>query len=204
MTSPALAPPDTTDTRGRIVETAERFFHEIGYQKTTVADIAKALRMSPANVYRFFESKKAINEAVAERMLGSLEEQLEAIATGPGSAAGRLRALIETYHRLSVERFTDNHRMHEMVEVAMTESWGVIQAHIDRTDAFFRRIIADGAASGEFTVVPDVEVSARCTHVALIRYIHPHLLVQCMDGQAPALTAMTDFVLTGLGYRGTP
>src|ERR671920_2087897 len=104
MTS-TVSPPEP-DTRGRIVETAERFFHEIGYQKTTVADIAKALRMSPANVYRFFESKKAINEAVAERMLGSLEEQLKGIATGPGSAAGRLRALIETYHRLSVERFT--------------------------------------------------------------------------------------------------
>ncbi|WP_145963865.1 helix-turn-helix domain-containing protein, partial [Bradyrhizobium algeriense] len=53
------------DTRGRIVATAERLFRQIGYQKTTVADIAKALRMSPANVYRFFDSKKAINEVVA-------------------------------------------------------------------------------------------------------------------------------------------
>ena len=60
MTASALAPSETS-TRDRIVETAERFFREIGYQKTTVADIAKALRMSPANVYRFFESKKAIN-----------------------------------------------------------------------------------------------------------------------------------------------
>src|SRR5215204_4333830 len=114
MSVAALQHPQT-ETRRRIVETAERLFREIGYQKTTVADIAKALRMSPANVYRFFESKKAINEAVADRMLVGLEGQLEAIATGPGSAAERLRALIETYHRLSVERFTDNHRMHEMV-----------------------------------------------------------------------------------------
>ena len=42
---------------------AERLFREIGYQKTTVADIAKELRMSPANVYRFFDSKKAIPRA---------------------------------------------------------------------------------------------------------------------------------------------
>ena len=55
-------------TRCRILATAERFFREIGYQKTTVSDIAKTLRMSPANVYRFFESKKAINEAVVERV----------------------------------------------------------------------------------------------------------------------------------------
>ena len=37
-------------TRCRILATAERYFREIGYQKTTVADIAKSLRMSPANV----------------------------------------------------------------------------------------------------------------------------------------------------------
>jgi Bacterial regulatory proteins, tetR family len=40
---------------------AERLFRQIGYQKTTVGDIAKELRMSLANVYRFFESKKAIS-----------------------------------------------------------------------------------------------------------------------------------------------
>ncbi len=47
-----------TDTRERILVVAERLFRQIGYQKTTVGDIAKELRMSPANVYRFFESKK--------------------------------------------------------------------------------------------------------------------------------------------------
>ena len=51
-------------TRAAIVEAAERLFRTLGYQKTTVADIARALRMSPANVYRFFPSKAAINEAI--------------------------------------------------------------------------------------------------------------------------------------------
>ena len=43
------------DTRERILAMAERLFREIGYQKTTVADIAKELRVSPAGVYRFFD-----------------------------------------------------------------------------------------------------------------------------------------------------
>ncbi len=34
------------DTRERILAVAERLFRQIGYQKTTVADIAKELRMS--------------------------------------------------------------------------------------------------------------------------------------------------------------
>jgi len=60
------------DTRDRILEVAERLFRQIGYQKTTVGDVAKELRMSPANVYRFFESKKASHEAVAQGRFGGL------------------------------------------------------------------------------------------------------------------------------------
>ena len=75
-------------TRCRILETAERFFREIGYQKTTVADIAKTLRMSPANVYRFFDSKKAINEAVVERLIGEVEALISTIADAPGKGPG--------------------------------------------------------------------------------------------------------------------
>ena len=63
------------DTRERILVVAERLFREIGYQKTTVADIAKVLRMSPANVYRFFDSKKAIHEGVARALMGEVEER---------------------------------------------------------------------------------------------------------------------------------
>src|SRR4029078_681894 len=57
------------DTRDRILEVAERLFRQIGYQKTTVGDIAKELKMSPANVYRFFQSKKEIHQAVALSLL---------------------------------------------------------------------------------------------------------------------------------------
>ena len=52
------------ETRQRIVETANKLFHVYGYQKTTVADIARELGMSPANVYRFFASKAELTKAL--------------------------------------------------------------------------------------------------------------------------------------------
>src|SRR5450756_1339162 len=96
------------DTRERILVVAERLFREIGYQKTTVADIAKVLRMSPANVYRFFESKKAIHQAVARALMGEVEEAAQAIAVGRGPAAARLRELVITVHRMNSERYVGN------------------------------------------------------------------------------------------------
>ena len=78
-----------TDTRERILVVAERLFRQIGYQKTTVADIAKELRMSPANVYRFFDSKKAIHEGVARDLMEEVEAEARRIVAQPGPAKPR-------------------------------------------------------------------------------------------------------------------
>src|SRR6476661_9267452 len=82
------------DTRGRIIETAEALFRRLGFAKTTVADIAAELKMSPANVYRFFSSKNAIVEAICQRCLGELEEKAWAAARSRGSAAERIERLV--------------------------------------------------------------------------------------------------------------
>src|ERR1700688_1672267 len=154
------------DTRERIREVAERLFREIGYQKTTVADIAKVLRMSPANVYRFFDSKKAIHEGVARTLMGGGEQEDEAIAIGRGPAASRLRDIMTTIHRMNCERYIGDNKLHEMVEIAMEESWEVCVAHMERITQTIGAVIVDGAASGEFAA-PDVPLGARCACTAL-------------------------------------
>src|SRR5215469_2566152 len=92
-------------TRERILVVAERLFRQIGYTKTTVADIAKELRMSPANVYRFFDSKKSIHEGVARRLMGEVEGAAAAIMDKPGPATERLRELLITVNRMNTERY---------------------------------------------------------------------------------------------------
>src|SRR5438874_10829103 len=81
------------DTRSRIMDTAEALFRRLGFAKTAVADIAAELRMSPANVYRFFASKNAIVEAICQRCLSELDEKAWVVARSRGSAAGRLEKL---------------------------------------------------------------------------------------------------------------
>src|SRR6266702_4918439 len=147
------------DTRERILEVAERLFRQIGYLKTTVGDIAKELHMSPANVYRFFESKKAIHEGVARRLMGEVESAAEKIAESQGPASVRLRELMSSVHRMNAERYVEDAKLHEMVKVAMEENWGVCEAHMIHVTALIGGVIAEGAASGEF-VAPDIELAA--------------------------------------------
>jgi len=191
------------DTRERILVEAERLFREIGYQKTTVADIAKVLRMSPANVYRFFDSKKAIHEGVARGLMGGVEDAAQTIATGRGStAASRLRELMTTINRMNTERYVVDSKLHEMVEIAMQESWDVCVAHMERITETIGGVIAEGAASGEFEA-PDVPLAAMCACTAMMRFFHPQMIAQCANKPGPTLDQMIDFVLAGLAPRGT-
>src|ERR1700758_3289600 len=171
-----------TDTRERILVVAERLFREIGYQKTTVADIAKVLRMSPANVYRFFDSKKAIHEGVARTLMGGVEEAAEAIATGRGPAAQRLRELMTTIHRMNCERYIGDSKLHEMVEIAMEESWEVCVAHMQTITETIGGVIAQGVAWGEFASA-NIPLAAMCTCHAMIGYFHPQMIAQAQAGR---------------------
>jgi len=189
------------DTRERILVVAERLFREIGYQKTTVADIAKVLRMSPANVYRFFDSKKAIHEGVARTLMGGVEEAAEAIAIRRGPAAQRLRELLTTIHRMNTERYVGDSKLHEMVAIAMEESWQVCVAHMERITQTIGGVIAEGVASGEFRA-PDVPLAAMCSCTAMMRFFHPQMIAQCADKPGPSLDQMIDFVLAGLVPQG--
>src|SRR6266403_4589576 len=168
------------DTRERILVVAERLFRQIGYQKTTVADIAKELRMSPANVYRFFDSKKAIHEGVARSLMGEVEIEAQAIAAKPGPAAVRLRELMKTIHRMNSERYVADSKLHEMVEIAMQEDWDVCLAHMQQITETIAAVIADGAESGEFEA-PDVPLAAMCACTAMMRFFHPQMIAQCAD-----------------------
>ena len=190
-----------SDTRERILVVAERLFRDMGYQKTTVADIAKVLRMSPANVYRFFDSKKAIHQGVARRLMGEVEEAAQAIAALPGSAVERLRELLSTIHHMNSERYVGDSKLHEMVSIAMEENWDVCDTHIGLIGEIIGTVIGRGATSGEFDVA-DIRLAATCTCMAMMRFFHPQMIAQCIDKPSPTLDEMIDFVLAGLAPRG--
>jgi AcrR family transcriptional regulator len=185
-------------TRCRILETAEASFRDIGYQKTTVADIARILRMSPANVYRFFDSKKAIHEAVIQRLMTETERRVALAVEDAGERAGdRLGAVIRVLHRTCAERCDANPRMQEMVAAAVAESWDVCAQHLERTAAVFETLVRAGVAAGEFAV-DDPALAAACLHTAVLRYCHPTLVSQYPDVGVPPLEAMIAFLLRSL------
>ena len=116
------------------------------------------------------------------------------------SASERLREMIKTIHRMNSERYVGDSKLHEMVEVAMQESWDVCVAHMKLITETIGGVIAQGAASGEFEVA-DVGLDAFCTCHAMIGYFHPQMIAQMMNKPGPTIDEMIDFVLASLKKR---
>src|SRR3954468_13659444 len=188
------------DTRERILVVAERLFRQIGYQKTTVADIAKELRMSPANVYRFFDSKKSIHEGVARTLMGEVEIEARRIVAQPGAAKPKLRELLKTINRMNSERYVGDSKMHEMVAIAMEEDWDVCVAHLECITGMLGEEIAQGVVPGEFEA-PDLPLAALCTCTGMIRFFHPQMIAQAVNKPTATIDQMTDFLFLALEPR---
>jgi len=156
--------------------------------------------MSPANVYRFFESKKAIHQAVARSLMGEVELEAQRIVAKPGPVKERFRELLTTIHRMNTERYVGDNKLHEMVEIAMQEDWQVCVNHMECVAGVVGQMIAQGVASGEFEA-PDLQLAAMCSCTAMVRFFHPQMIAQCATKPGPTIDQMIDFVIAGLSPR---
>jgi AcrR family transcriptional regulator len=168
------------DTRARIIDTAEALFRRLGFAKTTVADIAAELNMSPANVYRFFASKNAIVEAICKKCLSEVEEKAWTVARSKAPAAQRLERLILEILAYHKENFVTERRVNELVVAAIEQSWDTIRAHKDAMRNVVELILRDGIAAGEFEPVEPRE-TAELIMRSVVAFTHPLLVGQCLE-----------------------
>lgn len=168
------------ETITRILDSAEKLFRHYGYAKTNVADVAKDLSMSPANIYRFFASKVEIHQAICARLLKQVQTLAELVLSQEDmSVESRLRQWIHAMHKITVETMMDQEKVHEMVIVALERDWHVVDAHIDRLNLIVADAIREGILAGEFPE-QDPESAARCFGAATAILCHPQMVSQCL------------------------
>ena len=198
MTQAAANLTESADTATRILDAAEAQFRHYGYSKTTVADVAKELSMSPANIYRFFASKSDLLEGVCARMLQQSLMLAKAAAALPVSAEERLRRYSMSHFEFTVSTMLAERKVHEMVVVAIEQSWGVIDKHIDELQAILTGIIAEGMENGEFAKGDPAHV-ARCFGAATSPLHHPQMVAQCIGKTNRAAPEdLTEFAIRAL------
>ena len=109
--------------RDAIVAAAYTYFRRYGYGKTTINDLAKAIGFSKSYVYKFFESKRAIGEAICGLRLNAVTLDLQRIANAEMPSLERLRALFQTLSAHAHDISVRETKLRDMVMTARQERW---------------------------------------------------------------------------------
>jgi AcrR family transcriptional regulator len=87
-------PQAKADSRERLVRAAEEITYRHGFGKAALADIAKAAKVPPGNVYYYFKTKDAIGDAVIDQRLTRFRTLLGELDKA-GFPAERLCAFVQ-------------------------------------------------------------------------------------------------------------
>ncbi|MFC4294160.1 TetR/AcrR family transcriptional regulator [Novosphingobium tardum] len=148
-----MARPRTDIDAGRehLLDLAIELVEQRGGGALTMTELASMANTSPANLYRFFESKDAVVEAIAERWFQPKVAIMEEVLA---SDLPPRRKLYEFFARRFV-RLRDSYNA-DPVSFAMycelgEEHFELVRSYVDLGDHYLAEIIAEAMADGYFT-----------------------------------------------------
>ena len=151
VSSPSARGPADHDIRDQIVAAANEHFSQYGYGKTTVSDLAKAIGFSKAYIYKFFESKQAIGEAICTNCLTEIVAAVEQAINVDGiSPTERFRRLVKTLIATGVSLFFNDRKLYDIAAFSASERWPSSQVYDARIKSFVLQIVREGRELAEF------------------------------------------------------
>ena len=188
------------ETREAILATSERLFRERGFSAVSIADIAAALEMSPANVFKHFKSKVVLGRAIAYR-LGRRIAERSSIENPDDPPDKRLTIFLARMARAHLHEKTENQYLFEMIPLVFEQPEKGGRMYRRLLEEKLAALIAEAMEAGIYRS-GSPESDAGVIVDMLVSVLHPKMM-ECCDPATLAQKAdlIIDIVDCGLKYR---
>lgn len=184
--------------RDQIVEAANECFAHYGYDKTTVADLAREIGFSKAYIYRFFESKQAIGEAICTIRLGLILDAARTAIAEAGSPPDQFRRMLKTVTEQSVALLLNDRKVYELTAQAAHERWASTESYVSELMGMIETIVRAGRESGDFERKTPVDETCRAILCATTAFVHPYQLKRNLDQLPEGQIELANLILRSL------
>ncbi|MEX2124902.1 MAG: TetR/AcrR family transcriptional regulator [Woeseia sp.] len=196
--SPHSRGPVDHSVREQIVEAAGEHFSQYGYEKTTVSDLAKAIGFSKAYIYKFFDSKQAIGEAICSKTLTSIVEAVEVAVAGAPTPTEKFRRMFKTLVSTGVGLFFNDRKLYDIAAHSAGEGWPSARTYAQRIREILTEVVRQGREAGEFERKTPLDETVHAVFLVMQPYINPLLLQYNLDHVEDAPVQLSNLVLRSL------
>ena len=195
--TPSRGPADHA-VRDQIVEAAREHFRRYGYAKTTVSDLAKSIGFSKAYIYKFFESKQAIGEAICAKTLSAIVTTVEQAVGGATTPTDKFRRMFRVLVTTNVSLFFKERKLYDVAAYAAGEQWPSARAYCERIKQLLTEVVREGRESGEFERKTPLDETVDAIDLVMQPYVNPLLLQYNLDVAEQAPAQLSNLVLRSL------
>ena len=198
MNVPSARGPLDHSVREQIVNAAFEHFGHYGYEKTTVAELAKSIGFSKAYIYKFFDSKQAIGEVIcANRLETIMTAVLAAVADAP-SASEKLRRLFRALTEAGSELFFHDRKLYDIAAVASRDKWPSTERYAERLLKLIESIVVEGRQAGEFERKTPLDEATWAIYMVMCPFINPVQLQFNLETAPTAAVLLSSLILRSL------
>jgi AcrR family transcriptional regulator len=197
LTQPLRGPAEH-DVRHQIVAAAEQHFSRYGYEKTAVSDLAKAIGFSKAYIYKFFDSKQAIGEAICAKTLNAIIAAVEEAVAGAPSPTEKFRRMFKALTATGVSLFFNDRKLYDIAASSAAEGWPSARAYAQRIRQILADIVREGRETGEFERKTPLDETVHAIYLVIRPYVNPLLLQHNLDLVEDAPVQLSNLVLRSL------
>ncbi len=145
--------------RENIVSAATEVFSRYGFKKTSMEDIARALRMGKSSIYYYFKGKEEIFQAVVDREANLLRVKVKEILESGLPVTEKLRSYVKMRMDLikQLSNYMEILKNDDLMNLELTEKFR--KKYDDEEITIVKQMLEEGINRNEFKV-KDLNLSA--------------------------------------------
>ena len=197
-----MARPQTDIDAGRalLLDQVEELVRKRGSADIAMNELAAAAGMSPSNLYRFFESKEALMEAVAEKWFADKVAIMEEVTASDLPVRDKLFAFFARRFVVMSARFNEEPELFKSYCELGEQYFEVVRGYVDLGDHYLAVIIAEALDAGYFGEL-SIDEAVSLINQMVNPYCMPEALTHIGHKLSEAkLAKIIDTIFIGLGH----
>lgn len=185
--------------RAQLLDHVEELIEERGAIEITLSELAAHAHMSPANIYRFFENKEALYEAIAERWFEPKIAIMDEVIASDAPIRDKFYDFFARRFELMIGQYRENPILFESYCDLGQQHFDIIRGYIDLGDHNLSVLIGEAKAEGYF---PALSIDSALSHINLMVhvFVNPKAIVLIQPTPTTAkLRTIIDAIFDGLG-----